>query len=71
VDLLKRKSTWRSITKKIEAWHKRDGAVLGCLAADARAQGAEEVCRAAARRFPNHPGVVEKASLALETMSSA
>jgi hypothetical protein len=39
--------------------------------ADARAQGAEEVCRAAARRFPNHPGVVEKASLALENMASA
>jgi hypothetical protein len=44
---------------------------LGSVAADARAQGAEEVCRAAARRFPNHPGVVEKASLALENMGSA
>ena len=42
----------------------------GGAAADARAQGAEEVCRAAARRFPNHPGVVEKASLALEHMGA-
>lgn len=36
--------------------------------AETRAQGAAEVCRAAARRFPKHPGVVEKASLVLENI---
>jgi len=37
---------------------------------EARAQGAAEVCRVAARRFPKHPGVVEKASLVLDNIGA-
>jgi len=53
-------------------WALANLAWQGSGAASARqvgAQGAAEVCRAAARRFPRHAGVVEKAHLALERLN--
>ena len=40
-------------------------------AAAARAQGAADACRIAARKFPHHGGIAEKAALALEKLQVA